>query len=158
MCEPTGSQLKRPWPLEGGRSCTLWRMTDEIGMKTAYRRCFASGAAEVKTLKIQRPMAILHLTATGARCRPSKARQPALREQAQADECSMGDNMDLDLEHRIRTDGESRGELTRRQKRLAEFDRLSLRDSSAIEHFHRALLDHAGRFLALAQRRILSAI
>jgi hypothetical protein len=48
----------------------------------------------------------------------------------------------LDLEYRIRTDGEFRAELERRQKRLEELDRLSQRNSALIGAFHQSLFDY----------------
>src|SRR6266404_4143792 len=49
--------------------------------------------------------------------------------------------MYLDLEHKIRTDGEFRHQLQRHQKRLEELDRMSQRNSKFIDSFHQALYD-----------------
>src|SRR5258707_1273957 len=47
--------------------------------------------------------------------------------------------MYLDLEYRIRTDGEFRQELQKLQERLASFDQLLLRDSRYLGQYHQAL-------------------
>ena len=49
--------------------------------------------------------------------------------------------MFFDLENRLRTDGQFRDELQRRQERLARLEPLLLRDSAYVQQYHQALRD-----------------